>query len=141
MNLLSLLPHLPWLKDVLARMLQGAMRGKSPQVYAALFLEEVPDEVSGETILQLLGAEDWFASLCKLEPRWNDSRLVPWLQAARADILTTIQNAIGSTAAPMITESAPPISQPEPSAPPASVARRNTGEIDRPTKLPSLTGD
>lgn len=140
MNVMSLLPHLPWLRDVLGRMLQGAARGKSPQVYAALFLEEIPDDVSGETVLQLLGAPDWFASICKLIPQWNDSRLYPWLDAARTEILTTIHRSMGVPPGAAHGVSAPHVSQdPTPAAAPPP--RRPTDEIDRPTKLPSLTGD
>lgn len=140
MNLMSLLPHLPWLRDVLTRMLQAAQRGKSPQVYAALFLEEVPDDVSGETVLELLGAPDWFARIVKLIPQWNDSQLYPWLDAARTEILTTIQRSMGVPPGAAHGDSAPRVSQ-DPSPAAAPPPRRNTDEIDRPTKIPSLTGD
>lgn len=140
MNLMSLLPHLPWLRDVLTRMFQAAQRGKSPQVYAALFLEEVPDEVSGETVLELLGAQNWFANICKVVPQWNDSQLYPWLDTARREILITVQRSMGPPHAaahdatqPRVTQASTPVA-----APPRQQA---TDGIDRPTKLPSLTGD
>lgn len=145
MNLMSLMPHLPWLRDVLTRMLQGAARGKSPQVYAALFLEEVPDEVSGETVLELLGAPDWFANICKVVPQWNDSRVYPWLELARRDILSTVQQSMGAPPTAAHDASQSRVTQAAPTGAPslqgAPSPRRNTDEIDRPTKLPSLTGD
>jgi hypothetical protein len=141
LGLLALAPHLPWLREQLARMGNAAVKGRDPEVYAALFLEELPDAIPARTVLDLLTAADWYQKLCQVEPRLNREDLVPWFTKARDRMVAIVSRApelaggpstlSGSAAPAAVTPAPTPVAKPKP----------NTGEIQRPTKLPSLTGD
>jgi len=144
MSLFSLMPHLPWLREMLGLLLTAASRGKDPEVYAALFLEELPEDIDAPTILALLGPESWFQQLCSLESRWNDARLYPWIERVRHLILSQVAPEAGQEPARDVAHGPPPVPQTHPSSVPAPAPRakpQNAGEVDRPMKLPSLTGD
>jgi hypothetical protein len=133
MNMLALLPHLPWLKDQLGRMGQAAAKGRDPEVYAAMFLEELPDGIDIVLVGQLLSRSDWYAQLVQIEPRLNREDLAPWFEVLRAHLVASIQaelQGVGQASAP----------QPVASTAPAPT-RATVTEIQRPTKLPSLTGE
>lgn len=136
MNLVSLLPHVPWLRDQLARMGTAAVRGKDPDVYAALFLEELPDGVSPGLVVQLLSRGDWYQQLCQLEPRLNREDLVPWFERMRQYLLGYLQNSSGPVEGGPVVASTPSIPAPVPAP-----TKSPPTEIQRPTKLPSLMGD
>ena len=139
MNLLALLPHLPWLKDMLGLLLSAATKNKDPEVYAALFLEEVPEEIGAEQIAGLLAPANWFQQLCQLEPRWNTSELYPWIERVRTLILQQVVPGPDALSGGPGNEARG--REPQSAQAPAPKPQRNTGEIDRPTRLPSLTGD
>lgn len=154
MNMMQLLPHLPWLKDQLARMGQAAVKARSPEVYAAMFLEELPDAVDINIVAQLLAAADWYQRLCQLEPRLNREDLLPWFTALRADILQSIQQetgaVMGSHSMPTASHDSRAATRVEvqgpdagaaPPPPAVSVPAPRQSEPSRPTKIPSLTGE
>lgn len=160
MNLFALAPHLPWLKDQLNRMGNAAVRGKDPELYAALFLEELPEGIDINVVGQLLAAQDWFGKLCAVDGRLNREDFLPWFTSLRDHILRSLQAESGAHMAQH--------SEPQPSQDlrartvvnvrgPGEVVdvaasasggdrghsapARQTGEVERPQGLPSLGGD
>lgn len=163
MSFLKLLPHLPWLREQLARLGAAAVRAKDPELYAAMFLEEMPDAVDIQMVGQLLASEDWFQKLCQLDQRLNRPDIADWFTVLRGHLLNSIQAELHAhvaqhsapqsapaggraqtqvyvrgpgTASGNITEGSS-VSAPVASSAPA----RATGEVDRPQGLPSLTGE
>jgi hypothetical protein len=144
LGLLALAPHLPWLREQLARMGVAAIKKRDPELYAQLFLEELPESIPARTVLELLTAADWYGKLCQIEPRLNREDLVPWFTSAR-DILIKIVSQAPELAGGQSTTpsgSAPPITPaPAPAGGNLKTVVRGAGEVQRPTKLPSLTGE
>lgn len=143
MNLLQLMPllkHRPWLVEQLARLGPAAARQKDPELYAALFLEELPEDVPADVLGGLLSREDWFVLLAEVDPRINSAELYPWFEVLRGYLLQSLRaesGAPGGGIAPQPTPAvAAPVSNPVP-----STRTPSHGEIDRPTRLPSLTGE
>lgn len=172
MNLMALAPHYQWLVQMLARLFEAAWRDKDPELYAALFLEELPDGIDTNVVGQLLAAQDWAQRLISIDPRWNNPQVLPWLQTVRGLILQSLSQETGgdpvhfaqhAPAQRVSTGSAPgrypeqarvdvrgPAADTQASSPDvqppltgsAPKPSNVTGPvIDRPTKLPSLTGD
>lgn len=141
MNLFSLMQHLPWIKEQLARLGPAAARGKDPELYAALFLEELPEGITPETLGALLSREDWFHQLAQLDPRINSSALYPWFEALRGFILQSLHQEVAQPLAGVATPVAGPGAVAPISTVGAAPTRQRTGEVERPTKIPSLTGD
>ncbi len=110
---LDLLPHVPWLQEQLARCASAAAKDRDPQLYAAVFLEELPEGLKPERILELLSAPDWFQKLCGFDARIANQGA--WWDAMRRQLLEYLREAIGPR---------PPVST----------------EVQRPMSLPSLTG-
>lgn len=127
MNLMTLLPHLPWLKEQLSRCLKAATVGRDPELYAALFVEELPDGIEPATVVELLSRPDWYTQLVRMDERLNNADLVPWFTRMMQGVL----NSMAREAQPQTAENA---TAPAPSP-------KSTGEVQRPTRLPSLTGE
>ncbi len=120
-GMLDLLPHLPWLKAQLSKLATAAGRARDPELYAAMFLEELPPGLTPNRVLELLSRSDWLNQLARFEPAIVDAT-VPWWGQLRTSLLGMIQEA-----AP------PPVSKPTPKTVPTQVAR--------PQGVPSLTGE
>lgn len=130
---MSLIKHIPWLRGQLHKWVPAAERGKSPQVYGLLFVEESPEDLDAHVMLDLLSRPDWFEQLSQL-----DGRIVPhraWFLQLHQAIVGEIQARIRAA------------QQPNPAAatvkPVTAAVRRALaeGEIDRPQGLPSLYGE
>lgn len=121
--MLDLLPHLPWLKAQLSKLAQAAARNRDPELYAAMFLEELPAGLPPQRVFELLSRADWLEQLARFEPSIA-TNTTPWWQRLQVLILTMIQEAQAPPPKPT-----PPRGVP---APPAVV---------RPQGLPSLTGE
>lgn len=128
MNYLALLPHLPWLKAMLVKLGKAAQSGKNHQVYAALFVEELPDTLDVNQVGQLLSASDWYQKLCQVEPRLDHADFLPWFTALRDEVLRLLRPAGEGQPQPVPAPSASP--KPKPQA----------VEVERPTRVPSLDG-
>jgi hypothetical protein len=115
--MLDLLPHLPWLREQLSRCANAAARQRDPQLYAAMFLEELPEGLTVERVAQLLNAPDWFAQLSRFDARIGAQG--PWWAALRREVLVYIQEVLT----------------------PKTHPAQSSGEIQRPTAPPSLMGD
>lgn len=150
-SMLSLLPHVPWLKEQLARMGHAAVKGRDPEVYAALFLEELPEGVEPQTVAGLLSRGDWYGQLMGFEPRLNREDLVPWFTAVRTYILRQLgvsADAPGGTSPqPAPAQGASPARGGSPvlavssAALPTRSVAGSVEEVQRPTRIPSLMGD
>lgn len=117
-SMLDLLPHRAWLREQLGRCVVAAEKERNPQLYAEVFLEELPPGLKPERMLELLAAVDWYQTLCQF-----DSRIAQqgsWWAAMREQLVQYLQ------------ESLQPV---------AERKRAASVEVDRPTGLPSLTGD
>jgi hypothetical protein len=118
-NMLELLPHIPFLRTQLAKMANAAARGRDTDVYAAMFLEELPDGLPPVKVLELLSRSDWLQQLSRFDARIPQQ--APWWTQLREDLAGYIQEA----------------TQPQP-------VPKRTGQpadIERPVTLPSLNGE
>jgi hypothetical protein len=122
-GMLDLLPHLSWLKTQLAKLAGAAHRNRDPELYAAMFLEELPNGLTPQRVLELLSRSDWLAQLARFEPSINDT-IAPWWNQLRECLFAMIHEAAAVAMAPKK-------SAPEPRA----------GEVERPQAMPSLTGE
>lgn len=118
-GMLDLLPHLPWLKAQLAKLATAAARNRDPELYAAMFLEELPAGLTPQRVLDLLSRPDWLNQLARFEPAIVDAT-VPWWQRLQTLIVGMIRES-----------QQPPVPAPKPT--PAQVVR--------PHGVPSLTGE
>jgi len=134
MNLMSLLPHLPWLKEQLARCLMAATKGKDPELYAALFVEELPEGIPPSVVVELLSRPDWFSQLVRIDERLNRAELVPWFTQMMQGVL----NSMSREAAPVVTDQTAQTAR-NAAAPSSATASKH--EMRRPTQIPSLTGE
>lgn len=116
-NMLDLLPHIPWLREQLAKLANAASRGRDPDVYAAMFLEELPQGLAPQRVLELLIRSDWLQQLGRFDARIPTQ--APWWTQLREDLAGYIQEATA----------------------PAPVPKAASGELERPAALPSLSGE
>jgi hypothetical protein len=116
-GMLDLLPHVPWLREQLGRCAEAAEKERDPQLYAALFLEELPEGLGPERVVELLSRSDWFQALARMDGRIAAQG--PWWAAMREQLLIEIREAMQ----------------------PAPRRRAPSGEVERPTAPPSLTGE
>lgn len=115
--MLDLLPYLTWLKGQMSKLAGAAARQRDPELYAAMFLEELPAGLTPQRVLELLSRSDWLQQLARFEPSINDTS-APWWGQLREALLGMIREALTPKSAP---------AQP--------------GEIQRPQGVPSLTGE
>ncbi len=116
--MMDLIQHVPWLREQLGRCASAAMRERDPQLYAALFLEELPEGLKPERVLQLLSQSDWYQTLSQFDARIAHQG--PWWTVMRDQLIAYIQESL---------------------TPDPAQQRRASGEIERPAALPSLTGE
>lgn len=122
-GMLDLLPHLSWLKTQLSKLSGAAHRNRDPELYAAMFLEELPQGLTPQRVLELLSRSDWLAQLARFEPSINDT-IAPWWNQLRECLFAMIHEAAAAATAPK--KSAPEL---------------RAGEVERPQAMPSLTGE
>jgi hypothetical protein len=114
LDLLDLAPHVPWLREQLTKMSSAAQRNRDPELYAAMFLEELPQGLTAQRVLELLSRSDWLPLLARFNAQIAQQG--PWWTRTRDCIVGYIHEA-------------------------AAPSRVVTGEIERPQSLPSLIGD
>jgi hypothetical protein len=112
LELLDLAPHVPWLREQLTKLSNAAQRGRDPALYAAMFLEELPEGLTAHRVHQLLIRSDWHVLLARFNPQIAQQQA--WWIKTRAAIVAYIEEA---------------------------TAPKPPKEIERPTALPSLTGE
>jgi hypothetical protein len=117
-GMLDLLPHLTWLKGQMSKLAGAAARQRDPELYAAMFLEELPNGLTPQRVLELLSRSDWLQQLARFEPSINDTS-APWWGQLREALLGMIREALNPKVAPS----------------------QAGGEIQRPQGVPSLTGE
>lgn len=141
LEMMALMPHLPWLKEQLSRMWVAAQRQKDPEVYAALFLEELPEGVDEKLVGTLLSGDQWYLRLVAVDARLDNPQIYPWFEALRTLLLRSLQVAPSPGAAHGGLQPQPFVSQ---VAAPATAAAQPKGKAqgeERPTKIPDLYGN
>ncbi len=138
----GLLKHLPFLRSHLNRWVLAAAKNAPPALYAQVFFTEAPDDMDPRELMELLSREDWLQQLAKLDGRV--AQLQPWFHALHDVLVNTLRadylNVGGAGAAVDSSGGGTPTAAAAVPAP--SAARRvSPGEIERPMKLPSMTGD
>lgn len=141
----GLLKHLPFLRSHLNRWVLAAQKNASPALYAQVFFTEAPDDMDPRELLELLQREDWLLRLAQLDGRVE--QVQPWFYALHQVLVHTLHtqflnpsaDGAGARMAGSGGETTSPIAASP--APPAAIRRVVTGEVERPVKLPSLTGD
>lgn len=86
MNTLQLIQ---WLGKQVQHLLVQASRGKSPELYAEVFLDNLPPGLEDATILEHLKAPDAMEKLAKLDRRVLQFR--PWFEAWGAEVVSMIE--------------------------------------------------
>lgn len=124
---LGLLAHLPWLKAQVTKWVPAAAKARNPELYASLFLEELPDGLDPEAVGELLSRSDWFQQLARLDARIGQFQ--PWFTELHGYLMASI-----SALARDRDAAAKP--KPAPSGRDAPAQ-----QVDRPMKLPSITGE
>jgi hypothetical protein len=122
LDLLDLAPHVAWLQGQLNKMGTAATRGRDPSLYAAMFLEELPEGLTPQRVHQLLSRPDWLELLARFNAQVVQQ--APWWTRTRGAIIAYIEEA----------------AQPAETQPSRKTAAPQ-GQIDRPQGLPSLTGE
>lgn len=75
-----------WFRELIAKWFKAAQRNGNPELYAELFIDELPDSITDDQIISMLGADDWWMKLVAFE-----SKLAPyqgWFTQLRAHILS-----------------------------------------------------
>lgn len=81
---------LSWMRDMISQLLKAATRNANPELYAELFVDELPESISDQQVLSLLSADDWWQKLSLF-----DSRIVPyehWFAQLRESLLMILQS-------------------------------------------------
>lgn len=123
----GLLALIPWLKTQLAMALQKAQSGSNPELIAERIVDDLPlaQKRDPRELIGFITREDWFAQLCRLEPRCQHHQ--PWFEEMREAMLAQFAEAAQDTA-----------NAQRPS--PMAVQGEGVQTIDMPVAPPSLTG-
>ena len=96
-NVIQMTKILPWLQAQVKALLVQAVRDKEPALYAAVFLDNLPDFVSVELILQRFGQENAIDELSTINGGVLQYR--QWFEEFRDEVLQQINEAMGNTPA------------------------------------------
>lgn len=113
MNALQMLRMVPWLKGQIEMLLVRAARGSDPELYAEVVLDSIPENVSGDTLIEFLQRTDWFQMLAQFDSRVQQH--AQWFANLRAEIFKAADAIKASMAQPQ--RSAPPAAKPAPEEP------------------------
>jgi hypothetical protein len=89
MNLLQAARLIPWLKGHIEKFLTPARRQSNPEIYAALLLEELPEDQDPALLLQFVERPDWFEGLKSLDSRV--AQFPGWFQELRTHLIAYIR--------------------------------------------------
>lgn len=94
---------LPIIRQQLAKLLTWAAQNKRVELYAEVFLDELPaivhSYVTAEQALAALKREDWYDHLVALDPRLKDwAATREWLDAMRRELIEIIEEQIRNEA-------------------------------------------
>lgn len=85
-NILKAARLIPWLKAQIEKFLPAARRrGSDPELYAALMLDELPEDQDADALTQFVERPDWFEWLKSIDPRVAESP--QWFAQMRAHLL------------------------------------------------------
>jgi hypothetical protein len=139
---LGLLKHLPFLRSHLNRWVLAAQKSAPPGLYAQVFFTEAPDDLDPRELMELLQKEDWLQQLTRLDARI--AQVQPWFHELHAILVHTLETeylnvgGAGMVAPTSVGGGTPPTAA---VSAPSTVRRVVSGEVERPMKLPSMTGD
>lgn len=118
----GMLALIPWLKTQLEMCLQKAARGSDPGLIAERLIDDLPDGVKPEQLLELIARADWWAQMQRFDPRV--AQYGPWFARMREAILEQFNassgdSAPGNTAKPVIAQNTMTVTEvkPEPDRP------------------------
>jgi hypothetical protein len=84
----AMLEKINWLRAQTATLVFQAQRGRDPELYAAVMLDNLPDYISDEEIQQRMAAPDAVAQLAAIDPRV--AQLAPWFEEFRQAVLAML---------------------------------------------------
>ena len=87
-TMLGMLALLPWLKEQMAMALQKAAQGSDPGLIAERILDDLPQGMKPDALVEFIARADWFQQLQRF-----DSRVAaygPWFNAMRTAMLDEI---------------------------------------------------
>lgn len=132
--MLGLMQHIPWMRAQINRWVGAAQKQSPPPLYAQLFFVEAPDSLEPQTVFELLSRSDWFTRLADLDQRVT--QFESWFTELHQLLMHTLQTEYLNSAS-----SSSDVPRPEVVTPSPAPRRVVTGDVERPMKLPSLTGD
>lgn len=136
-EMLGLLKHLPWLRGQVNRWVLAAEKNANPQLYAQVFVADSPKDLEAADVMTLLSREDWLQQLMSLDRRVAQHQ--SWFVQLHRFLVHILQTEFLSAGA--VTDEPVSASTGEPAASAPAPRRVVSGEVDRPMKIPSLTGD
>ena len=74
-----------WLQKISADLCARAQRGKSAELYAEVFLDNLPPFVSEQEVAQRFQSPDAIAQLAQLNP--NVAQFAPWFEEFRQHVI------------------------------------------------------
>lgn len=89
----AMMQKLNWLKNQLAILLVQASRGKDPELYAEVMLDNLPPFLTEDEILQRMSDDNAVANLAMLEPRVKDH--LEWFEAFREACISLLSEEEG----------------------------------------------
>lgn len=98
MNLLQAARLIPWLKSQVEKFLPAAAKRRDPELYAALLLEELPEDQEPQTLMQFIERPDWFEWLKSLDARVT--HFPQWFAQLRAHLIDYMKEDESPPAAP-----------------------------------------
>lgn len=131
-SMLSLLKHRPWLQMQINRWVTAAQKNAPTALYAQIFFTEAPESLDEKAVYGLLSQSNWFELLAGFDRRV--AQFQPWFVDLHRQLIYTLQTEY-------LGMNAQPDSEVSISNAPAPRRVAEPAQVDRPTKLPSLTGD
>lgn len=123
-GMFAMMKMIPWLRGQLATLVKAAAKNSDPELYADLVLDQLPEDIHGDRLLEFLMRADWFQMMAQFDS--NVGQYHEWFTELREEIFK---------AAAVIKAQVAEEDKPAQGAP---VQRVPTDEIDRPVGPPSL---
>lgn len=85
MGLMQTLKMVPWLKGQLHMLIDRAVRDSDPKLYAEVVLDSIPEDISGDVLIDFLNKPEWLQTLHQFDSRVGQHQ--KWFTELRAEIL------------------------------------------------------
>lgn len=133
MNLIQAAKLIPWLKGEVEKFLPAAAKRRDPSVYAALLLEELPEDQDPLALEQFVTRPDWFQWLQQLDPRVGNHP--QWFAQMRAHLIEFLKEE-AQAQEPQEPPAPSPPPRPAPIAP-GPVRAPQSPEPENPVEVPA----